>query len=339
MKYKITAIIISSMFFCSSILSMAQGYTDVSSGHWGYEAINEFSSSGYISGYDDNTFRPSSPMTRAETAAILNKINGYTQTAEISFSDVASSAWYYPEVQKAAFAGYTAGYSDNTFRPGANITREEMSVIINNIYKLEQGTVADFKDSAEISSWSRDSVNALVSAGIMNGYPDMTFRPKQPVTRAEVIAILNGLIDKNTVTAEQPGGVVPAADIPAAVTQPPKSLPSGGGGSSSPGTNQPPLTEQETKEKLQDVVEDLNSLVIPELSTAAQAEAAGIISSSINKFLSDDDYDISSDVDEVRDIVETMSELEKNEFKNTITSNIPISALKELNKKFNLISY
>ena len=60
----------------------------------------------YISGYDDNTFRPDGNITRAETAAMLYRVLTNTKSGEsISFSDIKESAWYYESVNAMSKAG------------------------------------------------------------------------------------------------------------------------------------------------------------------------------------------------------------------------------------------
>lgn len=49
-------------------------FTDVPETHWAYEAINKFAELGIIEGYEDGTFHPDEPLTRAEAVALLNRI-------------------------------------------------------------------------------------------------------------------------------------------------------------------------------------------------------------------------------------------------------------------------
>ena len=41
--------------------------------------------------------------------------------------------------------------------------------------------------------WAKEAINALHKAGIINGYEDGTFKPDNPITRAEVAAIVERL--------------------------------------------------------------------------------------------------------------------------------------------------
>ncbi|SCZ76058.1 S-layer homology domain-containing protein [Acidaminobacter hydrogenoformans] len=172
--------------------------------HWAEEKILRLYSQGIIAGYEDGTFKPNHPMTRAEFVTLMNKFFKYTELGEIGFSDVPESAWYITEVQKAVKAGYISGYIDNTFQAKNPVTRQEAAVIIAKImgYDLSDGldVTSRFVDGAEIPNWSRKSLNALIKRGIIGGYPDRTLKFQGTVTRAEVVSILSLL------TTEQRAG-------------------------------------------------------------------------------------------------------------------------------------
>ena len=62
-------------------------------GHWAEKIIKEWVKTGVIEGYPDNTFRPDTPITRAEIAAILNNLMRYQAKSESVFSDLGDQ-WY-----------------------------------------------------------------------------------------------------------------------------------------------------------------------------------------------------------------------------------------------------
>ncbi len=167
--------------------------TDID-GHWASSQINEFVQSGYINGYEDNTFKPNESTTRAEFVKIVNSVFNYTEKSSKEFDDVKSGSWYFDEVSKAVKAGYIDGYEDNTFRPNDIITREEASKIVATIKDLKGDGVIDFKDTNSISNWAVEYVDALNDNDIVNGYEDNTFRPKNGLSRAEAVTILSRAI-------------------------------------------------------------------------------------------------------------------------------------------------
>lgn len=87
-----------------------------------------------MTGYEDGTFRPDNPITRAEfVKAMLTMGEGVFEEKEninVDFSDVAESHWAYDEISKAVSIGFINGYNDGTFRPDDNITYEQAVTMI-----------------------------------------------------------------------------------------------------------------------------------------------------------------------------------------------------------------
>ena len=99
--------------------------------------------------------------------------------------------WYYDDILIAKKAGYIDGYDDNTFRPDNLITREEASKIIATVKGYKGDGILDFDDTSQISNWAKSYVDALCDNNIINGYDDNTFKPKNRITRAETVKMLN----------------------------------------------------------------------------------------------------------------------------------------------------
>lgn len=151
---------------------------------------------GLVKGMPDGKFRPDNPISRAEFVALVNR---YFQFADAEsappFRDVKENQWFADEVGAAVRAGYVSGYPNNEFKPLQSITREEAASIIAKLSTEEKApsSAAAFKDEAQIGRWSLDSVRKVAALGIMKGYPDQTFRPRNPITRAEAIVALNNV--------------------------------------------------------------------------------------------------------------------------------------------------
>lgn len=184
--------------------SDAKQFTDVK-GHWAENDINDWVAKGLVSGYEDNTFKPDNPVTRAEFVTFIDRSFKLTQTTDISFKDVKLSDWFYADIQKAKASNLIDGYNDNTVRPNNPITREEAAAIVVRLLKLQpssQDVLKSFKDLSQISYWSRNSVNAAVANGLLAGYGDNTLGPTKQITRAETIVLLNrALIEQSKQTS------------------------------------------------------------------------------------------------------------------------------------------
>ncbi|GIQ71362.1 S-layer homology domain-containing protein [Xylanibacillus composti] len=176
--------------------------------HWASKSLTDWVDKGLVQGYEDGTFKPNDEIKRAEFFALVNRVFGFTEEAEVSFKDVTPEKWFAPEIAKAAAAGYITGYEDGTIKPNREISRQEAAVILANVLSLDlsvnAGVADPFKDAADIASWSKQAVEAVVAAGVMQGYPDATYRPGISITRAEAVVAL----DQSLKSEEQPATVL-----------------------------------------------------------------------------------------------------------------------------------
>ncbi len=115
-----------------STVAFAQSFTDVSEEHDAYEAIEMLSNLGILTGDDQDgdgkmDFRPEDPITRAEVAAVMSRIQGINSVGQAStqFTDVAQSHWASGYVAQAAGQGIVNGYGDGNFGPEDNILVEQ----------------------------------------------------------------------------------------------------------------------------------------------------------------------------------------------------------------------
>lgn len=100
-------------------------------------------------------------------------------------------------------AGLITGRTAESFQPNAEISREEMTVILLRAYQLRQGTALpaaplspSLKDADSISGWAAEQVAAAASLGLVKGRADGTFAPKAPATRAEAAQLLLNYLKK-----------------------------------------------------------------------------------------------------------------------------------------------
>ena len=92
-----------------------------------------------------------------------------------------------------------SGYPDGTVKPNNPITRQEVASILVKILEPKRTQLnlsAKFIDSDAIPEWSRAAINDIVNLNYMGGYPDSTFRPTRPITRAESLSVLDRVIGK-----------------------------------------------------------------------------------------------------------------------------------------------
>lgn len=109
--------------------------------------------------------------------------------------------WAQAQIEEGASKGFVNGYSDGSFLPDHTITRAEFTLMMSRALHL-QGKVEDlaFSDANRIPSWALEGISSAVQSGWVTGYEDNTFRPDQPISRAEIVAIIGRalkLSDKN----------------------------------------------------------------------------------------------------------------------------------------------
>ncbi|MDR2296225.1 MAG: S-layer homology domain-containing protein, partial [Clostridiales Family XIII bacterium] len=122
---------------------LASTFTDVEDGKWYTQAIAYLASTGILTGYEDGSFKPNAPITRAEFAAIISRFDASQDEAgEARFSDVTQSHWAFKEIDNAAEKGWVNGYPEGTFKPQNAITRAEAVTAINNML-IRELTAAD----------------------------------------------------------------------------------------------------------------------------------------------------------------------------------------------------
>ncbi|OPX84123.1 MAG: Endo-1,4-beta-xylanase A precursor [Pelotomaculum sp. PtaB.Bin104] len=186
-----------------------QSFDDVnqSTGAWAKEPIELLAGAGVLKGVGTGRFEPGRPVTRAEITMILSRAFQLPALDNKPvFTDVAGTEWYAGCVAAGAGAGLVKGYEDHNFRPNNNITREELAVILARALDLlgEPATVGtNFTDAGLVSPWAKDSLAAVVAKGLAGGHPDGTFRPQEPVTRAECAAMVYRAIERQYLQGEQ----------------------------------------------------------------------------------------------------------------------------------------
>ena len=113
-----------------------------------------------------------------------------------NFSDVADGDWYAAAVKWASDSNVVAGMGDGTFAPNANVTREQLALILMGYARAagkDVSAVADlspYGDASRISPWAESGVKWAVGAGIMSGKSANVLDPAGTATRAEVAQMI-----------------------------------------------------------------------------------------------------------------------------------------------------
>lgn len=151
---------------------------------------------GYMGGYGNGLFGPNDNMTRAQAAQMFyNLLLNKDVDITVNFTDVPADAWYGKAVHTLASLGIIAGIGNNQFAPNRTITRAEFTVIAQRFANLAADVTNPFSDVSE-NDWFYTAVTSAVSYGWINGYSDGSFRPQATITRAEVVTIVNRMLNR-----------------------------------------------------------------------------------------------------------------------------------------------
>lgn len=188
MKRKIfilTALVM--MIFCVN----ACAFSDVQSGSWYYDNVTDMTNQGYLSGYEDGTFRPDGTVTKAELVSIVGRIAGLQESAK------QNNHWADGMVQTALTKGL---FDWNEIPPTAQtydepITRQlAVKIVMNAFFKDERGDYnrvsSSVSDFTQLDGRYYDSMIAAYCKGIVYGDDKGNLNPKSSITRAEACAII-----------------------------------------------------------------------------------------------------------------------------------------------------
>jgi hypothetical protein len=217
-------------------------FTDVTDSYASKE-IAYLAGAGILSGYEDGTFAPRKPMSRAELAKVLAlslKLKEAPEAAD-PFLDVPKDSWYKGYVGALVQAGIAQGISDTAFSPDAPVTREQMVVLfvrslgLSGIAaKLDAGNI--FTDMKSVSSWAKHEVYLAYQiglvAGIDNGDGTLRFEPAANAERQALAKLSYEVVIRRTelINKAKAFDAPPAAPTP---EQKPEETPKtsfGGGG-------------------------------------------------------------------------------------------------------------
>lgn len=154
----------------------------------------------YIIGYPDGNVHPEGTITRAEVATIFfrlleDNVRDAYFTRTNSFSDVKEGQWYNNAISTMAKMGILKGYKDGTFKPNENITRAEFAAIAARFDKTASSNLPIFTDT--YGHWAASEIGNAAKNGWVNGYPDGSFKPNQAITRAEAMALVNRVLNRD----------------------------------------------------------------------------------------------------------------------------------------------
>ena len=162
---------------------------------WSAPAMTHAVQNGLLNG-SDGKILPKGLLTRAQMATMVNRAFASSAKASLtSFTDMVPGVWHYDEMAKSVRMGVFQG-ADGKLSPNDPITREQAFAVLARAFGLADGSAAalnKFSDGAQVSSWARGAVAALVEQGYVTG-ADGALNPQSYITRAEFAQVMDALV-------------------------------------------------------------------------------------------------------------------------------------------------
>ena len=172
---------------------------------WALEYIMRLASKGVFTGYEDGSFKPFQKITRIEALVAAVRLMGLRAQAEsaaemstkLNFKDADKLPQWAVGYVAVALENDLFAETETTVNPNQPADRLWAATLLVKAMKLsdeakaKNNTELAFKDANKIPAGSVGYVAVAVEKGLVTGYQDGTFRPNQPVTRAELAALLD----------------------------------------------------------------------------------------------------------------------------------------------------
>ena len=177
-----------------ALFTYEPSFPDMNS-HWAKREVEVLAARWIVNGMATGSFEPKQSVTRAQFAKMLVQAAGLAEetAGTDTFKDVPAGHWAAPWIEQAAAAGWIKGNERGLFEPNAEVTREQMMVMLANAAELQKeesgGALAGYADAGQVSSWARLSVEAVIKSGIVQGGGGR-IHPGDTSTRAEAAAVI-----------------------------------------------------------------------------------------------------------------------------------------------------
>lgn len=172
-------------------------YYDVSQNAWYHDAVKYAGENNLMSGVGGGNFDPDGEANRAMITTILYRMEGTPQPAgAAAFTDVAAGSYYADAVAWASSENIVSGYSQTSFAPEDQISRQQLATMLYRYAQYKGYDVSDtadlsaFDDSDSIASYAEEAVSWAVAEGLISGTDDTTLSPEGTATRAQIATIL-----------------------------------------------------------------------------------------------------------------------------------------------------
>ncbi|MGZ4111275.1 MAG: S-layer homology domain-containing protein, partial [Tumebacillaceae bacterium] len=179
-------------------------FTDIDAS-WAASRIQSLANKFLVYGTTTTTYSPKQNVTRAEFASMLVRALGLQTTNAAPFADVTANDWFAHDVAAAYEAGLVSGIGNDMFDPSANISRQDLTIMLAkaihllNITPQNGETHHAYADAAQFGAYAIGSINTVTASGLMAGVEEngtYSFHPHDPTTREAAASVLYFLLQQ-----------------------------------------------------------------------------------------------------------------------------------------------
>lgn len=292
-----------------------EDFSDVEQGAWYYNDVRIAQTNGYINGFNDGTFRPQDNFTRQQTCVTLALAAGLQNTAqEITISDEVSP-WAENYVKAAIADGAFELEEGNTFRATANITRGEVCEALAKYVVIETEVVTDEQGEAVTNSEGETETATTVSVS-------------KPNSSSNGGSSGGGSSSGGSSGGSSSGGSTGTTTATEATTETTTSATTTDTTTTTEATTET-TTEDTTDDveivlgeeeitALKNVISDTRNILMYRVRTDAEKEIVQYILESMESYLADNSFDVTSAIGEAKNMYYDLSEEEKTDFRNCV---------------------
>ena len=190
---------------CANVFEPAI-FTDTVYNAWYSEHVDFVYDIGLMNGVSDDKFAPNNPVTRGMVVTVLYRLCGEPEVSGSSgFSDVPAGKYYSKAVIWAQKLGVVNGFNDGTYRPGDNVTREQLAAIL---YRFSQAfdedvsasaNLSGYPDAGKVHNYAKKAMSWAVAEGIISGVKSNNrdyLQPDKSATRAQFATIISRFLQR-----------------------------------------------------------------------------------------------------------------------------------------------
>ncbi len=181
-------------------------FKDVQADDWFEGSVGFAYTNQLTGGTSVNEFSPEESITRGMLVTLLHRAENQPRViVDPGFKDLEADMYYVEAVKWAARHGIVTGYTETSFAPNDKITREQIAAIIYRYAKYkgydvsvgEETNILSYEDFDRISEYAIPAIQYTCGSGVMKGKTDSTINPSDFATRAEVVTVLQRLLENN----------------------------------------------------------------------------------------------------------------------------------------------